>query len=168
MKKFSSPFPNENMPSGESADPGNGVRTSVELNRNEKLRDKVWVLLDEDSSGERKREGYETWKLAERSRCSAEPRSSRTSKPSESRKNGATNTPLPGSGPMGQAGQCKDRSCGRHEESSTSAGQRIGGRISTQCIRPTRQNGHWCLGRSVRNASKSAQSLGSGSNSVTG
>ena len=37
---------------------GNGVRTSVELNRREKLRDGIWALIDGDSNGKPKLDDY--------------------------------------------------------------------------------------------------------------
>ena len=41
---------------------GNGVRTSVELNRRKKLRDGIWALKDEDSNVKPKPGGYRDYR----------------------------------------------------------------------------------------------------------
>ena len=58
MQKFSSPFPDEKTPQRRQSGSGNGVRTSVELNRREKLRDGIWALIDGDSNGKPKLDDY--------------------------------------------------------------------------------------------------------------
>jgi hypothetical protein len=75
MQKFSSPFPDEDSRGKMGVDPGNGVRTSVELNRNETLRYGVWALIDEYSSWNRKSYGMRAANRAKESgSCETMPR----------------------------------------------------------------------------------------------
>jgi hypothetical protein len=53
MKKFSFPFPDDRNRCDEGVDGGNGMRTSVELNRRMTLGDGVWGLFDENQTRNR-------------------------------------------------------------------------------------------------------------------